>query len=230
VPEHAHDWPLLSLFVIGAYSNQTELGSVVIAGPSAVFYAAGAAHSNIAGPQGFEQIEIEFDPTWLRRLVPEGEPVVRFIGGRFGAAAQALARACTEDITEETLLSTLRQFFDSASGAPASENPEWFAHVSQRLKDEPDARIVQLAKEVKLHPSWLGTAYTRVAGESFQDTAARFRVERAVRMLRETDLPLAVISAETGFCDQSHMIRTFRRVLGRLPSAVREDRRSFRQG
>ena len=25
VPEHAHDWPVLSLFVIGSYLNQTEI-------------------------------------------------------------------------------------------------------------------------------------------------------------------------------------------------------------
>jgi AraC family transcriptional regulator len=61
------------------------------------------------------------------------------------------------------------------------------------------------------------------------NTAARFRVEQAARLLRETDLPLAYIATDAGFCDQSHMIRTFRRVLGRLPSAVREDKEHFRQ-
>lgn len=66
VPEHAHDWPLLSLFVMGSYSNHTEMGEQFIAGPSAVLYAAGATHCNIAGADGFEQIEIEFDPAWLR--------------------------------------------------------------------------------------------------------------------------------------------------------------------
>jgi AraC-like DNA-binding protein len=54
-------------------------------------------------------------------------------------------------------------------------------------------------------------------------------VERAARLLRETDQPAAGIAAEAGFCDQSHVTRTFRHILGRLPSAVREDRRSFRQ-
>ena len=34
---------------------------------------------------------------------------------------------------------------------------------------------------------------------------------------------------EAGFCDQSHMSRVFRRVLGRSPSAVRDDRREFRK-
>lgn len=61
------------------------------------------------------------------------------------------------------------------------------------------------------------------------ETAARFRVERAARLLRETDHACAYIAHEAGFCDQSHMNRTFRRLLGRAPSEVRDDRGAFRQ-
>jgi transcriptional regulator GlxA family with amidase domain len=61
------------------------------------------------------------------------------------------------------------------------------------------------------------------------ETAARFRVERAARSLRETNHACAYIAHEAGFCDQSHMNRTFRRSLGRTPSEVRDDRAVFRQ-
>jgi AraC family transcriptional regulator len=61
------------------------------------------------------------------------------------------------------------------------------------------------------------------------EAAARFRIECAARLLRETEQPAACIAVEAGFCDQSHMHRTFRRLLGRLPSEVRGDRSNFRQ-
>jgi AraC-like DNA-binding protein len=122
VAEHAHDWPVLSIFVLGGYRNQTELGEVLIAGG-----------------------------------------------------------------------------------------------------------VNDLAREVKRHPSWLGTAYRRAIGEGLTETAARLRVERAARLLRETDQTGADVAQEAGFCDQSHMNRTFRRLLGRLPSAVRNDRTALRQ-
>src|SRR5579864_6006559 len=82
VPEHAHDWPVLSLFVIGSYLNETEIGKEFVAGPSAVFYGSGAAHRNTIAAVGFEQIEIEFDPAWLGRSVLPSVPVVLWIGGR----------------------------------------------------------------------------------------------------------------------------------------------------
>src|SRR3979490_859665 len=88
IPEHAPDSPVLSIFVLGRYSNQAELGETEIAGPSAILYRAGAAHRNIVGSAGFEQIEIEFDPAWLgQSLIPDG-PVSRWLGGRTGAEAR----------------------------------------------------------------------------------------------------------------------------------------------
>ncbi|MGH8291174.1 MAG: hypothetical protein ACREV7_19585 [Steroidobacteraceae bacterium] len=92
VPEHAHDWPLLSLFVMGSYSNRTEMGEQFIAGPSAVLYATGAAHCNTAGPGGFEQIEIEFDPAWLRSACLPAGPVVRWVGGVLAGGAHGVSR------------------------------------------------------------------------------------------------------------------------------------------
>ena len=40
-------------------------------------------------------------------------------------------------------------------------------------------------------------------------------------MLERADLGLADIAAATGFCDQSHMNRGFREVMGRTPAQVR---------
>src|ERR1700679_3653598 len=81
VREHAHDWPVLSIFVLGGYLNQTELGRRVIDGPSAVLYRAGSAHRNTALSVGFEQIEVEFDPEWLRPAPFSNRPIFPSICG-----------------------------------------------------------------------------------------------------------------------------------------------------
>jgi AraC family transcriptional regulator len=229
IPEHAHDWPVLSIFVLGRYSNQTELGEIVIAGPSAVLYRAGAAHRNIVGSVGFEQIEIEFDPAWIGfSLIPDA-PVSRWLGGLTGAEARTLARLCGQKAEEEDLRAALQRFLQRASSQTAHDSPGWVDKATQRLSEDTALRIGDLADELRRHPSWLGTAYRRATGEGLMETAARFRLERAALLLRETDQSGACIAIEAGFCDQSHMNRTFRRLLGRLPSEVRDDRSDFRQ-
>jgi AraC family transcriptional regulator len=228
VPEHAHDWPMLSLFVLGAYSNRTEVGERHVCGPSAVLYCAGIGHANSVSTDGFEQIEIEFDPAWLRFSGLPDMPVAHMTGGCIGAATRAMVRTCGEAMDEERFATALRWFLTIAVKHSRGSRPVWVDQVTRRLRQNLALRVNDLAREVDRHPSWLGTAYRRAVGEGILETAVRLRVEHAVRLLRETDLTYCEIANDAGFCDQSHMNRSFRRVLDRLPSTVRDEKSGFR--
>src|ERR1700728_4459285 len=93
VAEHARDWPMISLYVMGGYRNVTDCGEREIAGPSMVFYRPGAGHRNVAGETGFEQIEIEFDPAWLGASALPPQAVLTRVGGTCGALARSLCSA-----------------------------------------------------------------------------------------------------------------------------------------
>jgi AraC family transcriptional regulator len=229
VPEHAHDWPVLSLFVMGGYLNQADPGEAFIAAPSAVLYRAGARHRNAVAAFGFEQIEIEFDPAWLGGAIPAA-PVSRWIGGAAGAQARAVARLCAGDLDDGVLRRALQGVLDVAGRAPTRPAADWTAEVTRLLRDRPGLTAGDLARRVKRHPAWLGSAYQAATGEGLATAGSRFRMEHAAWLLRETDLAPAHVAADAGFCDQSHMSRTFRRLLGRLPSSVRADRLGFRDG
>jgi AraC family transcriptional regulator len=229
VPEHAHDWPLISLFVLGGYWNRTEAGERRIDEPSAVYYQAGTFHRNTASINGFEQLEIEFDPAWLRPLVLPDAPVLHWIGGSVGRDAHRLARACALAKSADSVREGLRRFLAHSPEDCSRKRTPWIAAVRRRLEADPSLRAAELAREIDRHPSWLGAVYSFTMGEGLAESAARFRLERACRMLRESALPFARVAAEAGFCDQSHMNRTFRRILERTPSAVREDRHFLRQ-
>ena len=192
-------------------------------------YLAGVAHRNVAGSEGFEQIEIEFDPDWLGRALLPGAPVSHWTGGRTAAETRRLVQLCGSEITEDQLRLRTRRFVEDAARQFEHEPPDWVGLVARRLRTEPRPRVTKLATEIGRHPSWLGSAYHRACGERLQETVARSRVERAARLLRETDTSLAQVALQAGFCDQSHMNRTFRRTLGRSPSAVRQDHQIFRQ-
>lgn len=228
VAEHAHDWPMISLYVIGGYRNVTDCGEQEIAGPSMVFYRSGAAHRNIAGQEGFEQVEIEFDPAWLGPAALPREEVLVRKGGSCGALARALAVRCDAGLSADELRTSLRHLLGLARTCAERPASPWIDGVTRRLQADPGRRIAELAREVGRSPAWIGPAYRRSTGEGLQQAAARFRVERAVRLLRESDEALSAIAVEAGFSDQSHMNRTFRRILGRLPTAVRHDRQFFR--
>ena len=195
--------------------------------PSAVLYCAGARHANTVSTDGFEQIEIEFDPDWLRFSGLPRMPVAHLAGGRIGAATRAMVRTCGED-GRRAVCCGAAVVFDDRHRVLAGTRPVWVDQVIRRLRQNLALRINDLAREVDQHPSWLGTAYRGAVGEGILETAVRLRVEHAVRLLRETDLTFCEISNDAGFCDQSHMNRSIRRVLDRMPSTVRDEKSGFR--
>ena len=54
-------------------------------------------------------------------------------------------------------------------------------------------------------------------GESPMAYLLKSRIERAKQMLLHDDRPVCEIAAALGFCDQSHLTRTFRRMTGQTP-------------
>ena len=58
-------------------------------------------------------------------------------------------------------------------------------------------------------------------GRAVMQHLRRLRVERARRLLRDTDMDLAALSVSLGFADQSHFIRQFRQLAGVTPARYR---------
>ena len=53
------------------------------------------------------------------------------------------------------------------------------------------------------------------------------RINRACILLETTDRLISDIALSVGFCDQSHFIRTFKKIRGLTPSAYRRHHRSI---
>lgn len=224
VPEHAHDWPMLSLYVMGNYRKTFDGGEVRIRGPSAVLHGAKRNHANHFEEAGLEQVDIEFDPAWFGRGLSfsSSQPVQCWTGGPVAAAASRLARMwCNPAVSEPQLQHSTAKFLTIALAARDVREPAWLPSVLQSLDIASAATAPELARPLGLHPSWLAQAYRHASGEGLRETVQRLRVERATSMLRDSELPLAEIAADAGFCDQSHMNRIFRRLLGRTPLEVR---------
>lgn len=227
VDEHSHDWPVLSLYVMGDCRKIFDRGEMTISGPSAVLHGSGEAHANRLGDVGLEQIDLQFDPDWLgadHRNTPL-EGVSCWLGGPVAAAATQLAGLWSDPrALEPQLAEATKNFLCFALASREQSRPPWLVDVAQRLEIGRPASASDLAREVGLHPSWLAQAYRKSMGEGLRQTLQRRRLEQATRLLRSSDLPAAEVAAAAGFCDQSHMNRTFRAILDRTPAQVRAER------
>jgi AraC-like DNA-binding protein len=228
VDAHAHDWPILSLYVMGDVIKTHEDGAVRVNGPAAMLHGPGEFHSNCVRDAGLEQLDIQFDPTWLpsTTFLTKERRVRIWRGGKVAAEANRLRLKWIDpQISESELAVATTSLLEIAFREEAeAQPPPWLEAVRQRLEAETPWSTDRIARQLDLHPGWLAQAYRSLTGEGIGQTSQRLRVERAVKLLRGTEFEAADIAAAAGFCDQSHMIRSFKRLLGRGPSQVRGER------
>jgi transcriptional regulator GlxA family with amidase domain len=99
--------------------------------------------------------------------------------------------------------------------------------VAQRICEYMESHLEQkvgldtLASMAGLSTHHFARAFHQSVGVPPHSYLLTRRLERAERLLRETRLPLAEIAAATGFADQSHLSRHFRRRTGMPPSLAR---------
>jgi AraC family transcriptional regulator len=234
VPAHVHANPYLSLHVLGGYRECDEVGEAVIGGPAAMFYPAGSAHEMAIGPQGLATVIIEFDAGRLRETVAGADGLRaprRWIGGEIGRRASRLAHAWLSGARlsgapDERRFAMTEAFLRSAIAArPDRRAPPWLEDLEASIGMEGALlRTDGLAERYGVSRPWLARAYRHWRGEGLAEALRRRRVAAAAILLETSDLRLAEVAAETGFCDQSHMNRAFKRLVGRSPAAVRAAR------
>jgi transcriptional regulator GlxA family with amidase domain len=79
-------------------------------------------------------------------------------------------------------------------------------------------RIDNLARYIGLSQSALERRFRRIIGVSPKKFASLARLRRAAR-LQTTGADLTTVAHESGYFDQSHFIKEFRRATGSAPSA-----------
>jgi AraC family transcriptional regulator len=84
-----------------------------------------------------------------------------------------------------------------------------------------DISLAELAEVTGFSPSHFEVLFKRSTGLTPHQYLVHCRVERAKELLRCEHLSLAQVAARTGFCDQSHLTRHFKRIVGVTPSAYR---------
>jgi AraC family transcriptional regulator len=92
-------------------------------------------------------------------------------------------------------------------------------HIESNLGTNIQAR--DLATLVNLSTSHFFRGFKASVGLTPFEYVSQRRVELALRLMRTTSEPLSQIAVQCGLCDQSHLCRLFRRLVGQTPDAWR---------
>ena len=198
IDSHRHDWPLLTLPLLGGYDELGDDGSRIRA------RARGGRPSRRAVPFGLHPRA--WDGNVLDRVRPgvAAEPSLKrrlnrsyyCVGGSVALAGRSLAKLWADPAASETKLQdATANFVLLATETPQKAAPVWLGRARRRLESSDRTTAEELAGELGLNPRWLAHAYRSLTGEGLHETLRRRRVEHAVQLLRSTDEPIAEVAA-----------------------------------
>jgi AraC family transcriptional regulator len=95
--------------------------------------------------------------------------------------------------------------------------------ISDKLEQQQGIALDVVAREVGMSRYHFSRVFKESIGLSPINYIGRQRIERAKKLLAETELPIADIALQAGFSGQSHFTTFFRKLVGLTP-------RSFRRG
>jgi AraC family transcriptional regulator len=221
LPDHAHDTPYLSIYLLGRYRETGDDHDLAIAGPAAVFHPAGSAHADEIGEAGLRTLVVQFDPDWLRsRVAGLPDRSTYWTHGPAAAEATHFARAALRPASAEAVMSRGAALIARWSRMEQRTPPPWLGQLDHWLDEETmQPAPAGLARRLGLSLPWMLRSYRAWRGEGLADTLRRRALERAIGLIGTE--PLAEAAVAAGFCDQSHLTRVCRALLGETPGRLR---------
>ncbi len=102
------------------------------------------------------------------------------------------------------------------------------AQAKQLIDDHPEADwpIDQLAKAVRISPRHLSSLFKKELRQTPHDYLLEKRIERACRLLKDTQIPITDIALDCGFSSSQNFATAFRTRIGQSPSVYRKENSS----
>jgi len=131
----------------------------------------------------------------------------------------------TQNPIENLLLDVYKKFIKQKS--QAKKVPSWAKELKEIIQDQIDTNLSlslrEISQSLHVHPTYLSREFSKYFDDlSFGDYIRKLRIEKAIHLLDDSEHSLAEIAYLTGFSDQSHFNRIFKKTTGKNPSAFRK--------
>ncbi|WP_121808286.1 chromate resistance protein ChrB domain-containing protein [Mucilaginibacter kameinonensis] len=125
---------------------------------------------------------------------------------------------------EQMLLEVFHKYIKQSASKKA---PEWARELKEMIQDQLDTNMTlslqQVSDELEINPTYLSREFSKYFDNlSFGDYIRKLRVDKAIHLMGSTNYSLTEIAYLTGFSDQSHFNRIFKKQTDQTPSGYKK--------
>jgi AraC-like DNA-binding protein len=133
----------------------------------------------------------------------------------------------TQNPFEFLLIEVYNKYIKARKGEQ-KKIPEWAIELKEIIQDQIDTNLSlslkEISQEVNVHPAYLSREFSKHFDNlSFGEYIRKLRIEKAISLLQTSKHSLSEIAYLTGFSDQSHFTRIFRKITGTSPSEFKRN-------
>jgi len=212
MPEHTHDFLSISLMLNGFLREESELGNSYGHGSLISIKPPNLKHSDIfTDSSSFISLQI-IDPKWFGL----DEQDWRWISPSTSLAT-FLNVLNAED--KRDAVRNLGKHLEATRNENREAKPDWLkqTHAILRTHYTEPIKVSELAQRVNKHPVYLTRAFKNYYGSDIKTFQKNLRLGHALAQKLNTDKSLTEIAYESGFSDQSHFNREFKKATGFTP-------------
>ena len=215
---HSHPTPTVSLLLSGSVHEVVSRTEVSAGASSMSIKPPDVRHRDVYGRNGAVILSVAIDDPghWAAALPPPEwtwRPLIRRDYGEVLASLAAPERL--RDATFELL--ALGSRMPQRKGNP----PRWLRIVEEKLREQPDLFLSDLAADASVHPVYLARAFRRWYGVTPSAFRLVQRTSAAVGAALWSGKAASTVAHDVGFADQSHMARSIRSATGFSLSELR---------
>ena len=130
-----------------------------------------------------------------------------------------------QEPVEHLLLEVFNKYLKQQGSKKA---PAWAGEIREMIQDQIDTNmslsLQQVSEELKINPAYLSREFSKYFEDlSFGEYIRKMRLEKAIHLMETTNYSLTEIAYLTGFSDQSHFNRIFKKQMGMKASEYKKN-------
>lgn len=130
----------------------------------------------------------------------------------------------TQQPFENLLLDVFNNYLKNKPGSK-KKIPGWAQELKEIIQDHIDTNLSlkEISKGLEINPSYLSREFSKYFEDlTFGEYIRKHRIEKATELMLSSSYSLTEIAYLTGFSDQSHFTRIFKKHTGKNPSLYRK--------